>query len=171
MVLVIWPIRTFEIPICFWFCLMSLSNLFLKFGKFLVLYLGCGCMTFNFTTQITLHHLLPIPMNKNLSGKTARFVKRKSNLNFIRVIRNLSFDQRFLYVYMIKTFLKIICFRFLAPCSEHLLVSSVTLPWFCLCILTLSMLINYKENSRKNFRHACVCIWLLRGLGGFRWIR
>ena len=32
----------FEIPICFWFQVMSPSNLFLKFGKFLVLYLGCG---------------------------------------------------------------------------------------------------------------------------------
>ena len=31
----------FEIPICFWFQLMSLSNLFLKFGTFMVLYLGC----------------------------------------------------------------------------------------------------------------------------------
>ena len=30
----------FEIPICFWFQLMSLSNLFLKIGKFLVLYFG-----------------------------------------------------------------------------------------------------------------------------------
>ena len=45
---------------------MSLSNLFLKFGKFLVLYLGCGCMTFNFRTKMTLHHLLPVPMNKKL---------------------------------------------------------------------------------------------------------
>ena len=57
----------FEIPISF--CSqLSLSNLFFKFGRFLFLYLGCGCMTFNFTTQITLHHLLllPMPMIKKL---------------------------------------------------------------------------------------------------------
>ena len=47
----------FGIPTCFWFQLVSLSNLFLKFGKFLLLYLGYGCMTFNFTTQITLGNI------------------------------------------------------------------------------------------------------------------
>ena len=41
----------FEIRICFWFQLKSPSNIFLKFGKFLVLYLGCGFMTFNFRTH------------------------------------------------------------------------------------------------------------------------
>ena len=59
----------FEIPICFWFQLMSLSNLLFKFGKFLVWYLGCGCMTFNFTAQITLSHLLPMLINKKLECK------------------------------------------------------------------------------------------------------
>ena len=59
----------FEIPICFWFQLIFLRNLFLKFGKFLVLCLGCGCMTFNLATQMTLSHLLAMPINKNIEGK------------------------------------------------------------------------------------------------------
>ena len=42
---------------------MSLNNLFLKFGKRKVLYLDCGCMNSNFTTQMTLCHLLGT-MNK-----------------------------------------------------------------------------------------------------------
>ena len=35
----------------------------------MVLYLDCGWMTFNFTTQITLRHLLPMLMNKKLECK------------------------------------------------------------------------------------------------------
>ena len=31
----------------------------IKFWKIIVLYLGCGCMTFDFTTQITSSYLLP----------------------------------------------------------------------------------------------------------------
>ena len=90
--------KHFEIPICFWFQLMSLSSLFLKFGKSLVLNLGCDYMTFNFATQMTLRHLLPMtcPWIKNLSAKTTRYnlkcwegsVKRKSNVSFTRVIKN-----------------------------------------------------------------------------------
>ena len=55
--------QQFETPVCFWFELMSLNKLFLKHEKLVVLYLGCGCITFNFTTQMTLHHLLSMPMN------------------------------------------------------------------------------------------------------------
>ena len=92
-------------------------------------------------------------------------MKRKSNLSFIRVIRNSSFDQCFLCVYMIKTFLKILWCQFLVPHSEHLLVSSgATLSRLCLCILTFSMLVYYKGASTKSFRHACV-FWPLRGWG------
>ena len=69
-----------------------------KFRKFLVLYLGCGSMTYNFTTQMTLHHLLIMPMNKlleckdyqiysKLLRKICMYVKRKSNISF-RVIKN-----------------------------------------------------------------------------------
>ena len=48
---------------------MSLSILFPKCGTFLFLYLGCGFMIFNFTTQMTLGHILPMPMNKKLERK------------------------------------------------------------------------------------------------------
>ena len=78
----------FEIPIYFWFQWMSLSNLFLiKLWKFLLMYLSCGCMTFDFTTQMTSSHsyLMSVKI-KSLSAKTTksipkrweRFVKRKS---------------------------------------------------------------------------------------------
>ena len=52
--------RHFEIPIYFVFNECPLSDVFLiEIGKFLVLYLGCSCMTFDFTTQMTSSHLLP----------------------------------------------------------------------------------------------------------------
>ena len=67
-VLVIWPSSTLKCLFVFDFNI-CLSYLFLKFGKFLVLYLGCSCATFNFTTQRTLRHLIPRPMNKKLGCK------------------------------------------------------------------------------------------------------
>ena len=93
----------------------------------------------------------PCPWIKNLSAKTTKYilkcwersVKRKSNISF-RVIKNSSFDQRFL---MVKTFLKILWWRFLVPHSEHLLVSSATLSCMTQNILTLSMLVYYNTNS------------------------
>ena len=55
-----------------------------------------------FTTQMNLCHLLPMPINKILECKDKyilkcweRSAKRKSNIIF-RVIKHLSFDQRFL---------------------------------------------------------------------------
>ena len=66
----------FEIPISVWCQLMSLSNLFLKFGKFLVWYLGCGCMTSNFTVQMTLRHLLLMPMNENFECKDCQIYSK-----------------------------------------------------------------------------------------------
>ena len=48
-----------EILICFWFQWMSQSNLFvIKVWQFLVLYLTCSYMNFNFTEKMTLSHLL-----------------------------------------------------------------------------------------------------------------
>ena len=41
----------------------------LKFGKLLVLNLGCAFLTFNFTTQMTLRHLLPMLMNEKTEYK------------------------------------------------------------------------------------------------------
>ena len=62
----------FEILICFWFEL-SLSSLFLKFGKFPVLYLGCGCMTFNFKITSCSY---PCPSLKSLSAKTTKYIPK-----------------------------------------------------------------------------------------------
>ena len=73
-----------------------------------------------------------------------RSVKRKSNLSSIRVIKNSSFNQYFLYMYisdMVKTFLKILWWRFLVPRSNCLLVSSTTLSCKTQNIVTLSMLV------------------------------
>ena len=42
---------------------------FITFWKFLILYLGCGCVTFGFMTQMTSNHLLPMPMNKKHESK------------------------------------------------------------------------------------------------------
>ena len=181
---------------------MSLSNLFLKFGTFMVLYLGCvlyldvpekktkrdegrgpgelriwnfqgywrnskwnfqrliyvlniSRLFFSgiahFTAQMTLHHLLPMPMSK----KPTKECKDPPNIfqnvekdlwkgSLISVssepLKNSSFDQHFLYV-MVKTFLKIIWWQSVAPHSEHLLVNSATLSCRTQNILTLSMLL------------------------------
>ena len=66
---------------------------------------------------------------KHILKCSERSVKRKSNISF-KVIKNSSFDQRFL---MVKTFLKILWWRFLVPHSEHLLVSSATLSCMTKC--------------------------------------
>ena len=69
----------------------------------------------DFTKQMTLRLLLLVPVNEILDCKDYQiyskmlrkiciYVKRKSKISF-RVIKNSSFDQRFL---MVKTFLKII---------------------------------------------------------------
>ena len=141
----------------------------MKFWKCLVLHLGCGCMTFSFTTQITLRHVTsyPCPSIKNLNAKTTksipeclgRSLKRKSNMSFIRVIKNSSVDQHFLFS-MVHTFLKILWWRFFVPCLERLLVSSATLSCKTLNISTLLMLVNYNKNSfflrSSSFMHCLV---------------
>ena len=64
-------------------------------------------------------------VSKNLSAKTTksipnyweRSVKRKSNLNFIRVIKNSSFDQHFLYVWSKNFLVTISCYPLrTSPC-------------------------------------------------------
>ena len=110
-------------------------------------------LLFNFTSQMILSHLLPSPWIKTLSAKATNYipkywersVKGKSNLNFIRVIKNSSFDQHFVYIYMVQTFLKFICWQFLVPRSERLLGSSATLLWN---IPTLSVLV-YRDLSKQ----------------------
>ena len=100
---------------------MSLSNLFLKVGKFLVLYLVCGCMTFNFTIQMTLRHLLPMPTNKILECKDHQIYSKRSAkeslISVSSVIKNSSFDQRFLCAYG-QTFLKFFGDDFLFPAQN-----------------------------------------------------
>ena len=137
----------FGVLICFWFQWMSLSNLFLiKFWKFLDLYLGCGRMTFDFTTHgrwLYFKSALtrpPMPMNKKHECKDHQIslkcwekpIKRRSNLNSVRLIKKSSFDQHFLYtdipIYgpsLSKNYLR----QFLVTRSERLLVSSATLLW------------------------------------------
>ena len=98
----------FEIPICFWFQWMSLSNLFLiKFLKFVVL----GLWLYDFWFYHTNDFKSPLTPSwrwmKKLSAKTTKYipkcwersVTRKSNLNFTWVTKDLSFDQHFLYVW------------------------------------------------------------------------
>ena len=121
-------------------------------------YIWVVVLWLNFTTQITWRdftsHLLLMSMNKILDckdheiyskmlRKICTYVKGKSNISFF-VIKNPVFDQCFL---MVKTFLKIHRWRFLAPHSEHLIVSSVTLSCMKQNILTLSMLVYYNTNS------------------------
>ena len=111
----------------------------------------------NFKTQMTLRHLLQMPMNKNLSGTTTKYILKEIHLLI---------NTFYIYSYMIKKFLKNLCCRFLVPRSEqHVLVSSATLSWLCLCILTLPMLLYYKGASAKNFCHACMCILAAKGVG------
>ena len=51
------------------------------------------------------------------------------------------------YMYMFKTFLKIIWWQFLLPYSEHTVVSSATLSCKTQNVLTLSTLVYYNTNS------------------------
>ena len=137
-----------------------------EFGKFLVLYLSCGCnvsLLFNFVSQMILHSLLssPCPWIKNLSAKTTKYilkrwersVKKKCNLSFITVTKNSSFDQRFLI------WLKPLS-KFFVPRSEHLLVSSASLLCKTQNILTLPMLV-YCNTSSFSLRSFSFMHWLL----------
>ena len=130
---------------------------------------------------MTLRHLLLMPMNKILNCKDHQiyskmlrkiciYVKRKSNISF-RVIKNSSFDQRFL---MVKTFLKIIWWRFLVLHSEHLLVSSATLSctydkifWLCQCKYTIIQMWLFS----KFLTYANVTVGLFQFINnqGFKW--
>ena len=121
-----------------------------KFGNFRF-YIWVAVLWLNFTTQMTLRHLLPMPMNKILecnghqiySKMLWKICKKDSNISF-RFIKNSSFDEHFL---MVKTFLKILWWRFLVPHSEHLLVSIATLSCMTQNILTLPMLVYYNTDS------------------------
>ena len=108
----------------------------------------------------------PCPWIKKLSKNTTkcilkcceRCIQKKSKLSFIRVVKNSSFDQRFLYV-MVKSFLKILSWQFFVPRSEHLIVSSTTLLSKTQNMLTLSMLAYYNTNSffLRSFSLILIC--------------
>ena len=105
MVLIIRPSSTLKSQFVFGFneCSILVISSLLRFENFwCYINLGCGCMT-DYMKQMTLSHLLPISIKKTEIAKTTkcreRSVKRKSNLNFIRVIKNSSFDQQFLYIW------------------------------------------------------------------------
>ena len=99
---------------------MFLGNLFIiRFLKFLVLYLDCGCIWLLILRhkwiQVTSY---PMPMNKKLEGKDhqidiPKWSVKICNFNFIRVIK------------MVLTFQKIIWWRFLVPRLENVSILAV----------------------------------------------
>ena len=155
-----------------------------KFGKFLVLYWAL-VLWLNYTTQMTLCHLLLVPICpwiKYLSAKTTKYILKcwersvKSLYQFQnRVIKNSSFDQRFMVKTSIKTFLKILWWRFLVPRSEYLLVSNATLSCKTQNILTLSMLVSISYNTNSFVLKRFLTFALTAGLfqfndnQGFKW--
>ena len=128
-----------------------LRVLLIKEYKIQLVYQFLYFLLFYIASELLYVTSYPCSWKKYLSAKTTKYilkcwersVKRKPNISF-RVIKNSSFDQRFL---MVKTFLKILWWRFLVPHSEHLLVSSATLSCMTQNILTLSMLVYYNTNS------------------------
>ena len=63
--------------------------------------------TFDFTSQIIFNKSISYPRIKKLWSKATKYIrkcrerslKRKGNLNFLRVINNLSFDHHFAYIW------------------------------------------------------------------------
>ena len=110
------------------------------------------CKTFYFTTQKPRAASCACRWTKNLSTKTTKYIPecwersviRKSNPNFIRVIKNSSFDQHFLYIWT-KPFKKFFGDNFLFP--AHIVISSATLSCKTGNIWTLSVLVQYNTNS------------------------
>ena len=122
-----------------------------KFGKFLLLY---GLWFYDLISQhkwLYVTSSYPCPWIKYLSAKITKYilkcwersVKRKSNISF-RVIKNSFFGQRFL-IYMVKTFLKILLWRFLIlfP-AQNISLLTVQLYrvrhkifWLCQCWYTI----------------------------------
>ena len=103
------------------------------------------------TDGLKLFQVTSYPWIKSFSAKTTRYVakswgrsvKRKSNLNFVWVIKNL---WKFC-IYLVPIFLKVLCWRFIVPHSQLLLVNCKTLSCKTRNILTLSMLVYYNMNS------------------------
>ena len=128
----------------FRWCSLNLENFWF--------YIWVMVLELDFTKQMTLRLLLLVPVNEILDCKDYQiyskllrkiciFVKRKSKIS---VIKNSSFDRRLL---MVKTFLKILWWRFLVPQSEHLLGSSAISSCMTQNVLTLPMLVYYNINN------------------------
>ena len=124
-----------------------LRVLLIKEYKIQLVYQFLYFLLFYIASELLYVTSYPCSWKKYLSAKTTKYilkcwersVKRRSNTSF-RVIKNSSFDQRFLMVKTsIKTFLKTLWWRFLVPRSEHLLVSSATLSCKTQNILTINV--------------------------------
>ena len=99
-------------------------------------------------------HLLPMTVNEKLSAKAAKYiskcwkraVKRKSKFNFIRVIKNSSFDQHFIYIYITLTFQH---FLLTNSCSPLRIFPCHHSSLFCKTwnISTLSMFVYYNTEA------------------------
>ena len=125
-------------------------------------------MTFDFTTEMILSHLLPsITINEEsdckdhqIYSKILRKICKKSNLSFIRVIKKfiIWFWSTFcILIYMVQTFLKILWWGFHVARSERLLVSIGTLLCEIWNILFLSMLVCYNTNIFFSEKFAFWC--------------
>ena len=84
MIFIIRPSSTLKFQFVFVFSECLWAIFLIKFWKFLVLYLDCGCMAFDFTTQMTLIHLLPLCIwtkkwvqDHQISSKMFRKVHKK----------------------------------------------------------------------------------------------
>ena len=92
------------------------------------------------------------PWIKYLSAKNTKYILKCWERTAKRSLISVSDESKKLifwstFSYIVKTFLKILCWRFLVPCSEHFLVCSATLSSETQNILTLSMLVYYNTNS------------------------
>ena len=110
----------------FCWCCLNLENFWF--------YIWVVVLWLNLTRQMTLP-LTHMPINKiidckdhqmysKMLSKICIYVKRKANISF-RVIKNSSLDRRFL---MVKTFLKIIWWRFLFPTQN---ISLLAMQLYC----------------------------------------
>ena len=123
----LWRLQSDQVTNCcsnfLWFQWMPLRNIFLiKVFRFLATYiLIVNANTFSISVMQTddfwfyvtddLRHLSHAHELRNLSTQVIenafekKFVKRKSNLNFIRTIRNSPFNPNFVYsIYMVQKF-------------------------------------------------------------------
>ena len=144
MVLVIWPSITLKFQFVYSFnqCLRAIFSL--NLGNFwfyiwvVVAWLLISEQRWLYVTSYL------CPWIKNLSAKTAKYIPKCWE-----------------NVYMVKTFLKILWWRFLVTHSERLFVSNATSLCKTKNILTLSMLVYFNTNSfllrSFSLMHCLVC--------------